>query len=285
MTPTAEEIANEIHMRCVDTKGPFILVEGSSDVLFLSCQMTVEIENIVPTFGWERLVDAMIILQGDGLVNILGIIDLDYRGIVASTELPADIVTTDSHDIETMMFSSPAFEKVLMQKSSIKKVRMYPSGSKDVKSKILELGRRIGSLRFYSQIIEEHCSFEDLDIGKFIDRNSLVFSDQKCISHIRGISPKNSCIPNDMLAKALAESENVPEFTDSHRLCCGHDLMEILAIGLKSIWGSYSSREISGNLIEESFRLAYSHEMFCISNLFRQIDDWFHSRGYDDPWN
>ncbi len=183
------------------------------------------------------------------------------------------------------MFSSPAFKKVLRQKSSIQKVQMYPSGSEGVKSKILDLGRRIGSLRFYSQLIGKHYSFENLDISKFIDRNSLAFSDRKFVSHIRGISPKNSCIPSDMLAKALAESENVPEFTDSCRLCCGHDLMEIMAIGLKSIWGSYSSREILGNLIEESFRLAYSHEMFCTSNLFRQIDDWFHSQGYDDPWN
>ena len=285
MIPTAEEIADEIHMRCVDTKGPFILVEGSSDVLFFSCQMTLEIENIIPTFGWERLVDALIILQKDGLVNILGIIDLDYRGIIASTELPADIVITDSHDIETMMFSSPAFKKVLRQKSSIQKVQMYTSGIEGVKSKILELGRRVGSLRFYSQFIEKHYSFDNLDIGKFIDKKSLVFSDLKCISHIRGISPKNKHIPNDMLANALAKSGNIPEFTDLCRLCCGHDLMEIMAIGLKSLWGSYSSKEISGSMIEESFRLAYSHEMFCISNLFRQIDDWFHSRGYDDPWN
>jgi len=285
MNPTAQEIANEIHMKCVETKGPFILVEGSSDVLFFSCQMTVEIENILPAFGWERLVDAMIILQADGLVNVLGIIDLDYRGIVASTGLPTDIFVTDSHDIETMMFGSPAFEKVLRQKSSIKKVKTYTSGGGDIKSKILDLGRRIGSLRFYSQFIEEHYSFEKLDIGKFIDRSSLDFSDLKCISHIRGISPKNSRIPNDMLARALAESENIAALSDSCRLCCGHDLMEILAIGLKSIWGSYDSREISGKSIEESFRLAYSHEMFCVSNLFQQIDDWFHSRGYDDLWN
>ncbi|MCK5593240.1 DUF4435 domain-containing protein [Candidatus Bathyarchaeota archaeon] len=284
MSPTAEEIANEIHMRCVDTPGPFILVEGPSDVRFLSCQMTVGIENIVPTFGWERLVDAMVILQGDGLVNILGIIDLDYRGIIASTELPTDVFTADSHDMETMMFSSSAFEKVLGQKSSLRKVRTYPSGSAGVKSKVLDLGQRIGSLRFYSQFIEEHYSFEDLDIGKFVDRRTLVLSDPQCVSHIRGISPKNSRIPNDILARALAETLNVPEFADTYRLCCGHDLMEILAIGLKSLWGSHSSTEISGDLIEESFRLAYSHEMFCITNLFRQINDWFHSRGYDDPW-
>lgn len=284
MSPTAEEIASEIHMRCVDTQGPFILVEGPSDVLFLSCQMTVGIENILPTFGWERLIDAMVILQGDGLVNILGIVDLDYRGIVASRGLPEDVVTTDSHDIETMMFSSPAFGKVLRQKSSIPKVRMYPSGSEGIKSKILELGRRIGSLRFYSQFMGKRYSLEDLDIGKFVDKRTLVFSDSQCVSHIRGISPRNRRIPNGILAKALAEISNVPEFGDPYRLCRGHDLMEILAIGLKSIWGSHSSSEISGDSIEELFRLAYSHELFCVTNLFRQISDWFRSRGYDEPW-
>ena len=284
MNPTAEEIASEIHMRCVDTQGPFILVEGASDVLFLSCHMNLPVEDILPTFGWERLVDAMLILQGDGLVNILGIIDLDYRGIIASRELPPDVVTTDSHDIETMMFGSRAFGKVLTQKSSMRKVRLYSSGSEGVKSKVLELGRRIGSLRFYSQFIGGLCSLEDLDIGKFVSKRTLIYSDSQCISHIRGIHPRNRCIPNDVLDKALAETSNVPQFRDPYRLCCGHDLMEILAIGLRSVWGSHSSGDISRDSIEESFRLAYSKEMFCVTNLFRQISDWFCGRGYDAPW-
>ncbi len=116
--PTSEEIANEIRMRSVNYTGPFLLVEGSSDVTFFSHHMTMGIENIIPAFGWENLVEATIILEREGSVRILGVVDLDYRGIVATASLPANVVTTDSHDLETMMFSSNAFQKVLRQKSS-----------------------------------------------------------------------------------------------------------------------------------------------------------------------
>lgn len=283
MIPTAEEIANEIRMRCVDTTGPFLLVEGSSDVTFFSHHITLEIENIIPSFGWENLVDAMTILQEEGLINILGVIDRDYRGIVATANLPEDIVTTDSHDLETMMFSSNAFQKVLRQKSSSHKVRVYPSGVRGIKREILKLARPIGCLRFYSQFKGKPYSFNEMDIEKFIDRNDMSFSGNKFISHLRGISPNNNSMPNHILNNALAETKKVSVLRDPYRLCCGHDLIEIMAIGLKSLWGSHSSREISGQVLEELFMLAYSHQMFRETDLFRKMSDWFQDKGYAVP--
>ncbi|GAJ18113.1 unnamed protein product, partial [marine sediment metagenome] len=163
MIPTAEEIANEISMRYVSDNKPFILVEGDTDVLFIQCQTTVEIQNIIPTFGWERLVEAVQILQADGFLNILGIIDLDYRGVIASTLLPDSTFTTDSHDIETMMLNSPAFNKVLIHKASRRKLQMYPHGTTGVLKKIFKLGKLIGCLRFHSQKSDRNYSFKKMN--------------------------------------------------------------------------------------------------------------------------
>lgn len=282
--PTSEEIANEIRMRSVYYTGPFLLVEGSSDVTFFSHHMTIEIENIIPAFGWENLAEAMIILQKEGLVRILVVIDLDYRGIVATPSLPANAVTTDSHDLETMMFSSNAFQKVLRQKSSSHKVKLYPSGSRGIKKTILKLASSIGCLRYYSQLKGKQYSFDEMDIEKFVDRSAMSFSDSRFVSHLRGISPSNNSMPNHILKNALAETKKVPILSNPYRLCCGHDMMEIMAIGLKSLWGSYSSRELTGQALEGLFMLAYSHQMFRATDLFRQMSDWFEDNGYTAPW-
>lgn len=128
MIPTSDEIANEIRMRSLYDSGPFILVEGSSDAIFFRCQMTVNIENIIPTFGWERLFDAIVKLSKGLQDRTIGLIDLDYRGIVETRPKPENVFTTDSHDLETMMFKSDAFRKVLIQKSSKKKGRRISLG-------------------------------------------------------------------------------------------------------------------------------------------------------------
>lgn len=284
MILTADELAIEITMRCGNEKGPFILVEGDDDVLFLQCHTTINIENIIPTSGWERLVEAVKILQRNGILNVLGIIDLDYRGIIASNNLPNSVFTTDTHDIETMMINSPAFIKVLSQKSSKEKIRKYPKGVIGVKRTIFELGKHIGCLRFYSQQYKRNYSFNGLDISKFIDRCSLTISTKTLISHLRGIHENNKSISDDVIILSVEELTKHSELKDPCLLCCGHDLMEIMAIGLKSVWGSYSSREISGSLIEESFRLAYSIEMFSKTNLHKSIEGWFQENGFDSPW-
>jgi hypothetical protein len=284
MIPTAEEIADEIRMRCIASSGPFLLVEGPSDVTFFSQHTTIRIENILPSFGCENLIEAITTLEDKDREKVIGVIDLDYRGTADTSSIPDNVFTTDSHDLETMMFSSPAFQKVLRQKSSTEKVKSYPNGSNGIKGKILKLGQPIGCIRFYSQLKGKQYSFENLDYEKFIDRKWLSFSDKKFISHLRGIHPNNGSIPGDILKHSRTEAKKTSVLSDSLRLCCGHDIMEIMAIGLKSMWGSHSGTQISGDLLEELFMLAYSHQMFCPSYLFQKMSKWFHDRAYNSPW-
>lgn len=282
--PTAQEIANEIRMRFNYSAGPFLLVEGDSDVSFFRCHTTIDIENIIPSFGWKNVVDAMTILQSEKHQEVVAVIDLDYRDIVPTYALPDNVLLTDSRDIETMMFSSPAFVKVLRRSASGKKITSYQHGTEGVRKKILELGRAIGSLRLYSQLKLKNYSFDEMVIEKFIDRKSLLFMRKEFIAHLRGISAENSTMPDDILKDASAEVKKTPVLTDPYRLCCGHDLIEIMAIGLKSVWGSYNSREISDTSLEELFIFAYSTQMFRTSRLFQLMDTWFQDRGYAKIW-
>jgi len=284
MKPTAEEIATEIRMRCNSSTGPFLLVEGNSDVIFFRMHTKISIDNIIPTFGSKILIQAMTILQKEETRKVLGVIDLDYRWVIPCPSIPNNVFITDSHDLETMMFNSPAFEKVLRQKSSAHKVRAYPNGSRGIKGKILKLSQPIGCLRFFSELKTKNYSFENLNCEKFIQRKNLSFSDKKFVSHLRGIHPNNKSITESILRLGIAEAKKMSILSYPSRLCCGHDIMEIMAIGLKSMWGSYSGTKVSRDLIEESFMLAYSHQMFSSSFLFKKIDKWFANQAYNSLW-
>jgi hypothetical protein len=285
MIPSAQEIADEIRMRCTYYSGPFLLVEGSSDVTFFKCRMNINIEDIIPTFGWQNLTNAMSLLQADGFQKILGVVDLDYRGIIDYPNLPANIVITDDHDIETMMLNSRAFTKVIKSKSSSGKIKSYPNGIEGVQNKILQLGIPIGSLRFYSDLKGKNYSFNEMNFDKFIDRKSLLFLSDKFVGHMQGIHQNNISISTSILSIAIGEANNIPLFGDSFRLCSGHDLMEILAIGLKSVWGTYDSQEMSKKSLEDAFSLAYSHDFFAQTTLFREMESWFCHNKYTLMWS
>lgn len=281
MMMTAVEIANEVRMRTLTHSGPFLLIEGDSDAKFFAHQFGEEAIALIPSFGWENVVQAIEILEGEQRRDVLGIIDLDYRGIIDDPPPSKNIVMTDTHSIETMMFASSAFYRVMKERASHEKVKNFPEGMNGIRKRVIELGKPIGSLRFYSYKAGGCYSFDGMNLEKFVDKKTLSFSGGKFVAHLRGIHPKNTTISENIFQNAMTEAQYIEVFQNPYRLCCGHDLMEILAIGLKKIWGTHGSKEISGAFIEELFRLAYSKEEFRTSRLYSDIEAWF--RGRDFP--
>lgn len=277
---TAEEIAIEVKMRETTHHGPFLLVEGGSDVKFFAHQLGEKHIAFIPSYGWKNVVEAIAILDNENRTDVLGIIDRDYRDIVGAIPESINIIMTDSHSIETMMFASSAFHKVLKEKASDDKVKNYADGIDGIRKKVLELGKPIGILRFYSYKEECCYSFENIEMEKFIDKKVLLFSLEKFLAHLRGIHTNNKTINEQLFNEAIQEVMTIKVLDDVYRLCCGHDLMEILAVGLKKLWGSYDSKEISGETIESLFRLAYSKEEFCQSELYSAIKNWFENRQF-----
>lgn len=280
MKMMAIEIANEVRMRSSTHNGPFLLVEGCDDSKFFAHQFGKYQIALIPSFGWENVLEAIRILENDNRTDTLGIIDLDYRDIVGEIPVSTNIVVTDTHSIETMMFASSAFHKILKERASEDKVINYPDGIEGIREKVLELGKPIGSLRFYSYKQNARFAFEGMNIEKFVSKKTLAFSLQIFLKHLQGIHPNNRRINEQLFQQALAEIENLTVLKDRYRLCCGHDLMEILATGLKYFWGTHNSKTISGTILQELFRLAYSKEDFCASRLYHNIKIWFQNRGY-----
>lgn len=64
---------------------------------------------------------------------------------------------------------------------------------------------------------------------------------------------------------------------DAHNVwcvCCGHDLMGILSMGLCKALGSCNSKQVEPNILEKDLRLAYKFSYFRQTKLYKNIQVW-----------
>lgn len=71
-----------------------------------------------------------------------------------------------------------------------------------------------------------------------------------------------------MINSVLAVDHNPLE------LCCGHDVIEILGVGLRQSFGALAQAENSSSEVARSLILAYERGHFEETDLYKQIKDW-----------
>ncbi len=104
---TAHTIASEVRMRRTQHNGTFLLVEGPSDKRVFRNLTLPDACRIVIGHGWERASEVAAILYGEGFPGMLTVLDADFRRLDNALP-PSGILLTDFHDLECMMFASPA---------------------------------------------------------------------------------------------------------------------------------------------------------------------------------
>jgi hypothetical protein len=146
-----------------------LLVEGDSDY---NChQIGEEKVNIVISDGCENIVEAIKTIDNDdNLRDSLGVIDRDYRQPLGKVPDSKNIVMTDWRDLETMMFATRAFFKVITEKGSHSKIDAFDGKEKGIREKVVSLAKPIGCLRYYSQKSGKYYDFQGkkgLSVEKF----------------------------------------------------------------------------------------------------------------------
>jgi Protein of unknown function (DUF4435) len=262
---TADREANAIKLQRSHFLGAFLLVEGSTDRRFYQKLINEETCRIIVTIAGnsrkKRAIELLTILEESNFTGILAIVDADFDRL-NSIEYPSpNLFLTDTHDAETMMLKSAALERVLDEYGSDEK-RM--ALSQDIRTIILETGTPIGYLRWISQQDNLNLTFEDLKFSKFIDERNLTVDETQLIKTIQAKS-KNWTITLDRLTQQKSTEH------DRWQVCCGHDLVKILAIGLQRVFGS--CKEDTADL-EKILRLAYRPEDFLATQLYQDIRTW-----------
>ncbi|GAB4301600.1 MAG: hypothetical protein Fur0025_41910 [Oscillatoriaceae cyanobacterium] len=112
---TPNSIANEIRMlrtRSDKQHLAFVIVEGDTDVRLWKNLLDPSKCYIKYAVGKARVIDVMEILDKDNFSGVLAIIDADFWKLEGTIPPSTNILLTDTHDLETMLFQSPALEKV-----------------------------------------------------------------------------------------------------------------------------------------------------------------------------
>jgi len=206
---------------------------------------------------------------------VLAIVDADFDWLVEKATASPNLLFTDTHDLETMILQSLAFEKLLVEFGSEDKITtLVEKHNKDIRSLLLDCAMPIGYLRWVSLRENMALKFEELSFEKFVDKEKLSIDVLKLIRHVQGRSSFSAQgqkqIPDSVLHNKIKLLSSTSH--DPWHVCCGHDLVCVLSLGLRKVIGS--TKIIEPDMLEACLRLAYEHSHFCKTQLYISIQQW-----------
>jgi Protein of unknown function (DUF4435) len=276
--------ANEIKMLRSTFSGTFLLVEGRSDETFYKNFVDQNTCRIRVTGGKQRAIDILQILDNEAAPNgstfagVLAIVDADFDRLESSPHQSPNLLRTDTHDLETMILQSPALDKLLAIFASDDKLKEF---GRDVRTALLEAGISIGYFLWLSKSENLNLTFDGIKFNEFIDKETLQINELKLINEVRNKSQpaaKSALSDPSAVQKRIAAKKK-----DDHnpwQVCRGHDLVEILSIGLRKALGSNKATDVEArsderkSTLENQLMLAYDAAYFLKTRLYQEILAW-----------
>jgi hypothetical protein len=250
-----------------------MLVESDCDCRIFEKVLEEGDWRFMPSGGWEAVLASLDQVSERGIVGVVGIIDRDYRVAVGRLQERANLFCTDKHDLEMMIYETEAFEAVIRECGSLSKLASWPNGIPGVRRYLYQQARPIAYVRLINEANSCGYSFEKMNYDHFVERGDVSLAIEKFIQYLRDRWPQNVgvSIKDYEIGQTLAVSYSIHE---DEMVCCGHDISEILSIGLRSAWGTTPARAVSAEALERMLRLAYSREQFLRTELGKKIIDW-----------
>ncbi len=268
---TVDRIANQIRLRRSTYPGTFLLVEGGSDKIFYERFVDRLACELVSTAGKPssklRAIDVLKILEQSNFQGVLAIVDADFERIETLLYTSPNLLRTDSHDLETMLINSPAFNKVVAELSSEDKIALF---NQNIIGVLLETGMSVGYLRWISQCDGLNLSFESITFSRFVNDQTLKIDEINLIREVKNKSQAFSLKDEDLQQRLLSRKSLSH---DPWQVCCGHDLVEILSLSLRKAIGSKKTG-YEPNSLERNLRLAYEEAYFRQTHLYSEIRKW-----------
>ena len=219
------------------------------------------------------------ILTRANVEGVLGIIDADFS--VVDNDIPAlpSLFHTDTHDLETMIVASPALDRVLAELGSVEKLKVHAVlAQKSHREAIIFAALPLGHLRHISRRGDLRLRFEGLHLSRFIlDRPYLRCETGRLVAEVKDHSQRHDLKTRDLLTALGAE---VGWNHDPWQICCGHDIANVLAIGLRRTLGTNSAATVTPERVEQSLRLAFEFAYFRQTRLYSAVSEWQASTGY-----
>lgn len=268
---TKNDIANEIKMKKVLYKQAFIVVEGATDSRFYKKFIDKDKCSIIPAHNKSNVIGVIELLQDQS--GIIGIVDSDYDNIENQNKDFYNLFKTDMHDIETMIINSPALEDFLCEYVDENKLDIFLKNKQkeDLRQILIENTLFIGYTKWASLKNDLCLKFKGLEYKKFFT-NTLSFLKTRFLKELIN----NSDNYNGDIIKI---TQNVDELKDNSydpwQICSGHDMSNVLLIGLHRIFGLYTAKSLDNKgKLEGSLRMCYESNYFMETSLYKKMKEW-----------
>jgi len=266
---TPDRIANSIRLLRGDHEGVFLIVEGPSDKLIYERLVNKQEVRVTIASGKNNAIKALSILEKeDNFRRVVAVIDADFSRIEQQIPDSNNLFLTDEHDLEMMLIKSAAFDKLLKERGSEEKIKAF---TEDIRETLLKLGQEIGKLRWLSLRNKLDLKFEGLNFKNFIDKENLSINIDKLIISIKNNSQKPS-LDEQQIKQDLSVISD--ENHDPWQLCCGHDFIDILAIALCKVLGTWNANDVKTEVLERELRLAYELSYFYETQIYTLMINW-----------
>ena len=267
-----DSIAAEIKMTRMVHDGAFLVVEGVSDVRFWRTRRHGNCE-LVDGEGKGNVVGAVGRLDAEDFPGVLGIVDDDYDSLMGMSRTSENLVATDAHDLECLLCRSAALESVLAEFGVAGKIQTFEEAAGvDVRTGLLERAMVFGRLRWAAARYDLDIDFETLRVPRFIDTDTWAVDGEELF---RAVSRNGSSHDCDWLGRRIA---GLPP-ADPWCVARGHDMIEILRIGLQRVLGKLPVSEGPDD-IARVLRAAMSLGELQRTTLYTDMRTWEGANAY-----
>lgn len=162
--------------------------------------------------------------------GVLGVIDEDYDCLMGENLGSSNLVVVVPHDLECFLCQTPALDKALAEFGTPEKIVAFTTRVGDIRAALLERALVFGRLRWAALACGLSIDMSQFRVPRFLDaktwgvrRRELIDAapvgfereTEDCLGRLSGIEP--------------------------WRLVRGHDLLEVLRIGLRLVLGDLSA--------------------------------------------
>ena len=254
-----------------------IVVEGEDDEKALKKFFNVQAVEFTCATNCSIVKDAMLIVSTDKQLKdcVIGIKDADFDHIKKISHNIANLMLTDTHDMETMMLTSKVCKCICWE--TIKEE--YPNLSFDAMTSL----KNLSYLRYYNDKMiftggdstEDGISFKKTKICKLIPNNQPV-SVEEVLKHVKEKGNSNKTSFPDLNTMNQFIQQNPIDDGELFLFTNGHDLVSAIRNILHS--KGRKAKEYSEIAIAGLIRAYFDKEEFEKTKLYKSIDDWNNNR-------
>lgn len=257
------EVEVEILMSRLVFDGAFLIVEGNSEFRFFQSRVDKAACAIVTAGGKPAVIGGVDRLNTKTLSGFLGIVDDDCDSIDGRCMVvPNLIAISDTRDLDAFLVWSPALNCVLGEYASLSHIQRL--GETSVRERLVGLALPFGSLRRWSYATSAGIDFKSLPPSRFVTPEWQFDPSELYEAAAKQLEIESGCLVSEVDGLSTAHPRLV---------CHGHDLIDILAIGLRK-GGILGSSNPGSATIAAALRLSMDSGWWQRSSLARAIVAW-----------